>query len=104
VTEQTDLFTTDEAPAPAADTERLPRPRIRTGAVLWGLLMVALGWWVLWIATSAERREDALHAVLSLGPFDWAVIALVTVGALVTLIALAAVIRRAQNRRARNAG
>ncbi len=104
MTEQTapNTSATPEVAADAAsetpDTERLPRPRIRTGAVIWGLLLAAVGGWVLWIGTSSERREEALATLLGLNPFDWTVIVLVLVGGLVTLIALAAVIRRVQNR------
>jgi len=86
------------APDPEPATEQLPRPRIRTGAVIWGLLLTALGGWVLWIAGSSERRADALDAVLGLDAFGWTVIVLVLVGGLLTLLALAAVIRRAQTR------
>lgn len=102
---ETDVFDTINAelgatePSSAAPaTERLPRPRIRTGAVIWGLLLTALGAWVLWIASSTERRTDALEALLGLDAFDWTVIVLVAVGALLTLLALAAVIRRLQTR------
>lgn len=87
---------TTEAAAPA---ERLPRPRIRTGAVIWGLLLTALGTWALWIASSPTRRADALDAVLDLDAFGWTIIAVVTVGGFLTLVALAAVIRRAQRPR-----
>lgn len=98
----TDLFETPETVvAPAPPAEKLPRPRIRTGAVIWGLLLTAVGAWVLWIASDPARRADALDAVLTLDPFGWTVIAVVTVGGLVTLLALAAVIRRVQRRSTR---
>ena len=90
---------TTDATAPAA--EQLPRPRIRTGAVIWGLLLTALGAWVLWIASTPARRADALEAVLTMTAFGWTVLAVVAVGALLTLLALAAVIRRFQVRGSR---
>lgn len=93
-TETFDTLTTDPAP----EAERLPRPRIRTGAVIWGLLLTGLGVWALWIATSPARRAAALETVLGLDPFGWTVIVLVVVGGSLTAIALAAVIRRAQTR------
>jgi hypothetical protein len=96
-----DTETFDAPTADAAEAERLPRPRIRTGAVIWGLLLTALGAWVLWIAATPARRADALDAVLGLDVFGWTVIVLVLVGGTLTAIALAAVIRRAQHRSAR---
>lgn len=88
------------APPPDAPTEheRLPRPRIRIGAVLWGVVLVAVAGGLLWIATSPARRADALAAVLDLDPLGWTVAIVVALGGLITLLALAAVIRRLQAR------
>ena len=85
---------------PAAGTapEALPRPRIQTGAVIWGLLLMALGGWTLWAASSRTRRAEALETVLTMTPLAWAVTALVVVGGAIALMALAAVIRRLQSR------
>jgi len=94
----TELAAPDLAPAPAPAAGALPRPRIRTGAVIWGLLLTGLGTWMLWVASSATRRADALDSLLGLDAFGWTVIVLVLVGGLLTLLALAAVIRRAQTR------
>jgi hypothetical protein len=84
--------------SPASDAERLPRPRIRIGAVLWGLVLLAAGGTVLWLASSPTRRADTLDAVLGLDGFGWAFVIVVTLGATITLLALAAVIRRLQRR------
>ncbi|MFT4283245.1 MAG: hypothetical protein QM598_00245 [Protaetiibacter sp.] len=86
------------APASAPEEPRLPRPRIRTGAVLWGLVLVALAGFVLWTVATPARRADALDTLLTLPPLGWAVGIVVAVGATITLIALAAVIRRLQGR------
>lgn len=83
-------------PATAPGPEHLPRPRIRIGALLWGLVLLAVGSTVLWLATSPARRADALDTVLGLDGFGWTVVIVVTVGATITLLALAAVIRRLQ--------
>lgn len=101
----TELFDTitSELAEDATGAEPLSRPRIRTGAVIWGLLLTALGAWVLWIASSPSRRSDALDAVMGLDAFGWTVIVLVAVGGFVTLLALAAVIRRMQHRHATQA-
>ncbi|RQP10497.1 MAG: hypothetical protein EAS51_08855 [Microbacteriaceae bacterium] len=76
----------------------LPRPRIRTGAVLWGLVLVAIASFVLWAAATPERRESVVEAVLTLTPLGWTVVVVIAVGATITLLALAAVIRRLQRR------
>lgn len=86
------------ADGPAAEPARIPRPRIRTGAALWGLVLLAIAGAVLWTATSADRRAAALAAVLGLDGFGWTVVVLVAVGGIVTLVALAAVIRSGQKR------
>lgn len=79
--------------------EELPRPRIRIGAALWGLVLVVLGASALWIGLDRARRTDALEAVLALDGLGWTVVAVTLVGGTLTLIALAAVIRRVQTRR-----
>ena len=86
------------ATSAASHAERLPRPRIRIGAVLWGLVLLAAGGTVLWLASSPTRRADTLDAVLGLDGFGWAFVIVVTLGATITLLALAAVIRRLQHR------
>lgn len=104
MTEKTPEGVSEAAGAAAIETEtetetaeRLPRPRIRTGAVLWGLVLVALGVCVLWVASSPATREAALDAVLGLDPLGWTVVIVVALGATITLLALAAVIRRLQS-------
>lgn len=88
------------APEPTGALAATPRPRIRTGAVLWGLLVVAISSFVLWTALAPERRDAVLDAVRSLDGFGWTVAAVVTLGGILTLFALAAVIRGVQRRRA----
>ena len=91
-----------EAPAtPTSDDLRLPRPRIRTGAVIWGLLLIALSAATLWTVADAGRRAAAVDAVTALDGFGWTVVGVVAFGGILTLIALAAVIRQIQRRLAR---
>lgn len=95
----------DTIPSPGAESappeaEHLPRPRIRIGAALWGLVLLAVGGTVLWLATSPVRRADALAAVLGLDGFGWTVVIVIAVGTTITLLALAAAIRRLQSRQA----
>ncbi|MGN6272514.1 MAG: hypothetical protein ACTHMQ_05420 [Protaetiibacter sp.] len=92
------VTTASEVPAPDGEAERLPRPRIRVGALLWGLVLLAAGGAVLWFASTPRRRADALDALLGLDGFGWTVVIVVALGATITLLALAAVIRRLQHR------
>ncbi len=93
-----DAPTTAPDPAPEGTAERLPRPRIRIGAVLWGLVLVAAGATVLGIASTPANRAAALRTVLALDPLGWTVAIVVALGATITLLAVAAVIRRLQRR------
>lgn len=95
-----DTISTTGTEAAPPEVERLPRPRIRIGALLWGLVLLAVGSTVLWLTTSPARRADALDTVLGLDGFGWTVVIVVTLGATMTLLALAAVIRRLQSRQA----
>ncbi len=98
----TDIPSTDAASAdsPAAP-DRLPRPRIRTGAVLWGLVLVAVSATVLWIAVDPRRRGTAVDTAEALDGFGWTIVAVVAVGGILTLVAAAAVIRQVQRSLAR---
>jgi TRAP-type C4-dicarboxylate transport system permease small subunit len=93
----TDTLSIPETPTPVTIAPAA-RPRIRVGAVLWGLLLLTAGGAALWIATSPERRADARAAVLGLDGFGWTITAVLVVGGAITLIALAAVIRSVQAR------
>lgn len=94
-------MTTPDPTEAAANDVRLPRPRIRTGAVVWGLLLVALSAATLWTVADAGRRAAAVDAVTALDGFGWTVVGVVAFGGILTLIALAAVIRQLQRRLAR---
>ena len=87
------------AGAASGAAESLTRPRIRTGAVLWGLVLITVGAVVLWLASSPDNREAVLDTVLRMGPLDWTVALVIALGATITLLALAAVIRRLRARR-----
>lgn len=78
-------------------TEPPHRPRIRTGAVIWGLVLIAAAGVTLWVATTPGGRDDVIAAVLALDGFGWTVVTVIAIGGTVTLMALAAVIRRVQH-------
>ncbi|MCS0499666.1 hypothetical protein [Protaetiibacter mangrovi] len=87
-----------ETDIPTTEVERLPRPRIRIGAALWGLVLMAVSGSVLWLMGAPARRAAALDTVLDLDALGWTVVIVVAVGGGVTLLALAAVVRRLQRR------
>jgi hypothetical protein len=82
-------------------TEPTHRPRIRTGAVIWGLVLVAVAAVTLWVATRPGGFDDVADAVLALDGFGWIIVTVIVIGATVTLISLAAVIRHVQHRLAK---
>jgi hypothetical protein len=88
-----------------ASTDRidttLPRPRIRVGAVVWGLIVTAVGAGALYLLTSPERRQAAIDWVTSLTPFGFVVTGLALLGALVFVTGLVVLIRDAQRRHGR---
>jgi len=88
-----------------ATTERidtaLPRPRIRTGAVVWGLIVTAVGAGALWLLSSPDRRQAALDWALSLTPFGFLIVGLALLGAVIFVIGVVVLVRDAQRRRTR---
>ena len=79
----------------------LPRPRVRVGAVVWGLIVTAVGAGALYLLTSAERRQAAIDWVTSLTPFGFVIVGLALLGALIFVIGIVVLIRDAQRRRTR---
>jgi len=75
-----------------------PRPRVRAGAIVWGLLVVAFAAAVIAVSATPGARNafDAWQA--SLTPATWAVIGVVALGIAVLLIAGVSAIRSAQRR------
>jgi hypothetical protein len=74
------------------------RPRVRTGAIVWGALVVAFAVAAIAVSASPEVRHafDAWQA--SLTPVTWMVIGVVALGIVVLLIAGVSAIRGAQRR------
>lgn len=96
---ETESATVTETIEPETEAVALPHARIRVGAVVWGLVVVAVAAATLWILTSAERRDAAVDAVGLVSPVGIGVVSLLTVGAAALLIAGTALVRRAQIRR-----
>ena len=88
-----------DLPEATAASAPLPRPRIRVGALLWGLVLTGAGAWVLWTATDRARREATREAVLTATPLEWTVAIAIALGSVIALVSLAAVLRRLQRPR-----
>lgn len=90
------VSTASDTDSPAAG--ELSRPRIRAGAAIWGVLLVAVSGWVLWAWSSPVRRDEVAEAVFTMTPLGWTITLVIAVGAGLALLSLAAVIRSFQLR------
>ncbi len=98
----TELFGTPTVPQPAAtaDPALLPRPRIRAGAIVWGVLLCAIAGLTLWAQSDPTREARFTDWVLRLPQGAAGLLALLVLGALLLLWGALAAIRRAQDRSA----
>lgn len=100
----TPLVATPLGGAPAApetrpvDYANLPRPRIRFGAITWGLIVCVLAATTFWISTDAGRRDAFGDWITGLTPGTAGLIVMLAVGALLLLWGGLAAIRRSQER------
>lgn len=80
---------TDAAPA-------LPAPRLRWAAIIWGTVCAAIAGYGLWTLTSADRRDALRMWVTELTVASAIAYGLLAVGALVVILGLIGLLRRAQ--------
>lgn len=105
ITETTARATTAEVTASApypqhvepADT---PSPRVRVGAIVWGVLVVAFAALVVAVSASPGARDAFERWQASLSPAGWLLLGIIALGAVVLLIAGASAVRSAQRRAA----
>lgn len=71
-----------------------PRPRIRSGAIVWGLAQAAVAILLLLIAADPGLRSAVVDGVLSLEPAGVAAIAIAALGTIALLIGLVRVLDR----------
>ena len=74
------------------------RPRIRSGAIAWGLIVCAIAGTVLATVNSREARDGFLDWIGEMPPGGLAVVGLLALGVLILLLSGLAMIRRAQSR------
>lgn len=82
----------------AADVTTPPKPRVRAGAIAWGLIVIGVAVTVLVIVTRPESREAFADWLGAATPAGIAIVAVLAIGVLILLLAGLALIRRAQRR------
>jgi hypothetical protein len=110
---QTDANTAVIPPAPFAGVEstpsssgadpRRPRPRVRSGAIVWGLLVSSFAVLVLAIVTSPANAAAFSDWASRLGVGGAILLGVIALGAFILIMALLSVIRREQRKRAARA-
>ncbi|MET4781072.1 hypothetical protein [Glaciihabitans sp. UYNi722] len=79
---------------PVASDASLAKPRIRWGAIAWGLIAIAIAVTVMVIVGSADNRLAFVAWMSRLTPASFGLLAAFVVGGLVLLLGLLAVLRR----------
>jgi hypothetical protein len=93
-TEPQDAALSEDAPVQTA-----PRPRIRWGAVAWGLIVCGIAGATLQVTRTEGSREGFILWLTRLNPSGiWLIVVLVS-GGILLLLGLLAAIRRAQRAR-----
>jgi hypothetical protein len=77
---------------------RLPRPRIRTGAIIWGLIVTTIGAGALALLLNPALRQATIDALLSLTGFGIVIAVFALIGLFILVTSLVVLIRRAQTR------
>jgi hypothetical protein len=89
---------TDEWGTRPVDASSLARPRVRFGAIVWGLLVCALAATIFWISTDERRRVAFGDWISNLTPGTSGLIAMLILGTLLLIWGGLAAIRRSQER------
>lgn len=75
-----------------------PRPRIRFGAIAWGLIVCAIAVTVWSIISSPTSRSEVTTWFWELSPGTAILVAILALGALMLLLGILSLIRKAQSR------
>lgn len=79
-------------------TPTAPAPHVRAGAIVYGLITIAIGSGILWASAEPSRREAVADWVTSLTPQTAAIVGVLALGGILVLAGLLAGIRRLQRR------
>lgn len=93
-----DNDTRASAPEPSTADGSAARPRTRWAAIIWGAFFAALALGALWMFARPEGRRDLSDWIMSLTPGAVTAYSLLAVGALVLVVGLVGLVRRAQRR------
>jgi len=81
-----------------------PRPRIRTAAIVWGIVIAGLSAAVIWFVLDPARVTSAAETVLAAGPGTFVIGGvglLLVIGVIILIGSLLSVVHRAQDRAAK---
>lgn len=87
--------TTEQLPT-GSDRLDVPRPRIRWGAIVWGTIVTVVMVAVLVILVSPDRRDAFATWLETLGTGGFVMIGILLAGFIILLLAVLAMVRRAQ--------
>lgn len=101
ITGSTAVFDSAGSPDAASDTSVAVgmRPRIRFGAIAWGLIVCAIAGTVLTVIGTPDARTAFAAWLGSLTPGGYVLIGVLVLGGLILLWGLLGLIRRLQRRR-----
>lgn len=87
-----------ESPETTPEPERMPRPRIRYGALVWGLIVTVVSAITLIVATDPEKSREFITWIDGLSEPAIGLIALIALGGLILLLGLVSLLRQTQRR------
>jgi hypothetical protein len=96
--DQPTLSVDTKTSARSPEEPTLPRPRIRFGAIAWGMFLCVTAATTLWISTDAARRVAFGNWLSELTPGTVGLLATLILGALLLILGALAAIRRSQER------
>ncbi|MDL9979033.1 hypothetical protein [Microbacterium candidum] len=77
-------------------TGAAPTPRIRWGAIIWGIVFLAIALWALSIVIDPVRRDQIAELYAKTTPFTAAMWSILVIGGLMLIGGLVALVRRRQ--------
>jgi len=80
-------------------TPVIPRPRIRAGAIVWGLFVIGIGVTTLSVVADASRRAALFTWATTLTPGGAVLVGVIAIGAVLLLLGVLGAISRAQRPR-----
>ncbi len=92
----TEILDQSGAPDPTPPVSTVRGPRVRVGAIVWGVLVAFLAATTLIVASSPEGRSGFRTWVDGLNPASITLLGILSLGVIILLITLASALRRMQ--------